>query len=140
MRGTAERKALLEFLVAVFVAELVLSPGFLQRDVTVGTDRTRVDPDHADVVGEALAAERAGKRHQRGVAGAAADIIGVELFAGDADVIDDHAMAAPFHLGIDRAGEVDIAEYLEFPGVTPGRLAGVVHRPAGNIAGIVEGE
>src|ERR1700721_4356867 len=119
MRGTAERKALLEFLVAVFVAELVLSPGFLQRDVTVGADRTRVDPDHADVVGEALAAERAGKRHQRGVAGAAADIIGVELFAGVADIVDDRAMAPRFHLRIDRAGDVDVAEYLELPGGTP---------------------
>jgi len=34
----------------------------------------------------------AGERHQRGVAGTAADIIGVELFAGGADIVDDDAV------------------------------------------------
>src|SRR5262249_11392136 len=59
MRGPAERQAFLEFLVAALVAELVLRPGLEQRDVAVGADRPRIDADHADVVGEALAAERA---------------------------------------------------------------------------------
>src|SRR6202051_2207087 len=100
--------------------------------------RAGTDAARADVVGEALAAQRAGERHQRGIAGAAADIIGVELLAGNADIVDDHAMAARFHLRIDRAGEVDISEYLELPGVTPGRLVDLVDRAAWNIAGIVD--
>src|SRR6266849_3969807 len=138
MRGTAERKTLLKFRIAVFVAELVPGAGLEQRDMAIGADRTRIDADHADVVGEAPAAERAGKRHQRGVAGAAADIIGVELFPGGADVVDDHAMSARFHLRVDRAGEVDIAEHLELPGVTPCRLVDLVDRAARDIAGIVD--
>src|SRR3569833_2192728 len=81
MRRTAERQALLEFLVAALVAELVLGPRLQQRDVAVGADRTGINADHADVVGEALAAERAGEGHQRGIAGAAADVVGVKLFA-----------------------------------------------------------
>ena len=138
MGGAAERHALLEFLVAVLVAELVLGAGLQQRDVAVGADRAGIDADHADVVGEALAAERAGERHQRGVAGAAADVIGVEFFAGGADVVDDDAVAARLHLRVDRAGEVDVAEHLQLPGVTPGRLVDLVDRAAGNIAGIVD--
>src|SRR6266446_10976643 len=85
MRGAAERKALLKLLVAVLVAEPVFGAGLEQGDVAVGSDRPRIDADDADVVGEALAAERAGERHQRGVAGAAGDVIGIELFAGGAD-------------------------------------------------------
>src|SRR5712664_4709719 len=73
MRGTAERKTFLKFRVAVFVAELVLRAGLEQRDVAVGADWPGIDADHADVVGAALAAGRAGKRNERGVAGAAAD-------------------------------------------------------------------
>src|ERR1700682_2770620 len=134
----AERQALLKFLVAVFVAELVLGAGLQQRDVAVGADRPRIDADHADVVGEALAAECAGERHQRGIAGAAADVIGVELFPRSADVVDDHAMPARFHLRVDLAGEVDVAEHLQLPGVTPGRFVDLVDRTARNIAGIVD--
>src|SRR5439155_26773000 len=81
--------------------------------------------------------ERAGKRHQRGVAGAAADIIGVEFFAGGADVVDDDAVTARLHLGVDQPGQIDEAENLELPGVTPVRLVDLVDRAAGNIAGIV---
>src|SRR5258707_9504710 len=77
-------------------------------------------------------------RSQRRVAGAAADVVGIELFAGGADVVDDDAMAARFHLGVDGAGEVDVAEHFEVPGVTPGRLVDLVDRAAGNIAGIVD--
>src|SRR3984893_8214826 len=91
VRGTAERQALLEFLVAVLVAELVLGAGLEQRDVAVGADRAGVDADHADIVDQALSPERAGKRHQRCVDGAAADIIGVEFFTGNSDVVDDDA-------------------------------------------------
>src|SRR6202790_2038683 len=138
MGGAAERQDLLKFLVAVFVAELVLGAGLQQRDVAVGADRPLIDADHADVVGKALAAERAGERHQCGIAGTAADVIGVEFFAGSTDVVDDHAMAAGFHLRVDRAGEVDVAEHLQLPGVTPGRLIDLVDRTAGNIAGIVD--
>src|SRR6202044_2063698 len=69
MSGPAVRKALLEFLVAVFVAELVLGAGLQQRDVAIGADRARIDADDANVVGEALAAERTGERHYCGVAG-----------------------------------------------------------------------
>ncbi len=47
-------------------------------------------------------------------------------------------MAARFHLGVDRAGEVDIAEHLQLPGVTPGGLVDLVDRAARNIAGIVD--
>src|SRR5258707_7134266 len=54
-------------------------------------------------------------RSQRRVAGAAADIVGIELFTGGADVVDDDAMAARFHLGVDGAGEVDVAEHFEVP-------------------------
>src|SRR5271167_3803093 len=98
MCGTAQRQALLEFLVTVFVAELVLGAGLQKRDVTVGADRTWIDSDHADVVGEALAAERAGERHDRGISGAAANIIGIEFFTGYADIVDDYSAAACFHL------------------------------------------
>src|SRR5206468_12203466 len=57
MRRPAERHAFLEFPVAVLVAELVLRPCLQQRDVAVGADGAGIDADHADVVGEALAAE-----------------------------------------------------------------------------------
>src|SRR5207248_7442733 len=79
-----------------------------------------------------------GEGHQCRVAGAATDVIGIELFAGGADVVDDNAVAARLHLSVDRAGEVDIAEHLQFPGVTPGRLIDLVHRAARNITGIVD--
>src|SRR5206468_11126877 len=71
MRGAAERHALLEFLVAVLVAELVFRARLHERDVAIGADRAGVDADDADIVGEALAAERARERHQRRIAGAA---------------------------------------------------------------------
>src|SRR4051812_38658754 len=51
VRGPGERQALLEFPVAVLVAELILGAGLQQRDVAVGADRSRIDADHADVVG-----------------------------------------------------------------------------------------
>src|SRR5258708_27070218 len=76
MRRAAERKTFLKFLVPVFVAELVFCAGLQQGDMAVGADRTGIAADHADVVGEALAAERTGEWHQRGVAGAAGDVIG----------------------------------------------------------------
>ena len=138
MCGTAERQALLEFLVAVFIAELMPSPGLQQRDMPVGADGAGIDADHTDIVGEALAAERAGECHQRGVAGAAADIVGVEFLAGRTDVVDDNAVSARLHLRIDGAGEIDIAEHLQFPGVAPGRLVNLVDRAAGDVAGIVD--
>ena len=116
----------------------MLGAGLQQRDVAVGADRARIDADHADVVGKALAAERAGKGHQRRVAGAAADIIGIEFLAGGADVVDDDAVPARFHLGVDGAGEVDVAEHFQFPGVTPGHFVDLVDRTARNIAGIVD--
>src|SRR6187399_3242521 len=81
MRRPAERHALLEFLVAVLVTELVLGARLQQRDVAVGADGTRIDADHADVVVHALSAERAGERHQGGIAGAAADVVGIEFLA-----------------------------------------------------------
>src|SRR5437868_2606079 len=137
MRRPAERHAFLEFPVAGLVAELVLRPGFQQRDVAVGADGAGVDADHADVVGEAFAAERAGERHQRGVAGTAADVVSVELFAGGTDVVDDDAAAARLHLGVDRAGQVDVAEHFQLPSVTPGRLVDLVDRAAGNVTGVV---
>src|SRR4051812_25514791 len=112
MRRPAKRQAFLEFLVAIFVAELGLCARLQKRDVAIRADRTWVDADHADVVGKALAAERAGERHQRRVAGAAADVIGVEFLAGGADIVDDHAMPARLHLRVDGAGEIDIAEHL----------------------------
>src|SRR5260370_29376229 len=86
MGGTAERQALLKLGVAVLVTELVFCAGLQQRDVAVGADRAGIDADHADIVGEALAAERARERHDRRIAGAAADVIGVELLAGRARV------------------------------------------------------
>ena len=138
MRGTAERQTFLKFLVAVLVAELVFCAGLEQRDMAIGADRPRIDADHADVVGEAFSPECAGECHQCRIAGAAADIIGVELFAGSTDVVDDNAMAARFHLGVDRARQVDIAEHFQFPGVTPGRLVDLVDRAARDIAGIVD--
>src|SRR4030081_2888747 len=112
MRGTAEWKTLLKFRIAVFVAELVPGAGLEERGVASGGDRPRIDADHADVVGEAFAAERAGKRHQRGVAGAAADVIGVEFFTGGADVVDDDAMAARLPLRVYGEGEINVAEHL----------------------------
>src|SRR6202022_2044826 len=92
--GPPEPKALLQFLVAVLIAKLVLCPRLHQRDVAVGTHRSWIDADDADVVGKALAAERPGQCHQRRVAGAAADIIGIEFFTGGADVVDDDAITA----------------------------------------------
>ncbi len=47
-------------------------------------------------------------------------------------------MPARFHLRVDRAREVDVAEHLQIPGVTPGRLVDLVDRTARNIAGIVD--
>src|SRR5215472_6180122 len=67
VRRPAERQSLLEFLVAVLVAELMLGARLEQGDVTVGADRARIDADHANVIGKALAAERASEGHQRGV-------------------------------------------------------------------------
>src|SRR3954468_13615725 len=61
MRRPAERQALLEFLVAALVAELVVCPRLQQGDVTVSANRAGIDADHTDVVGEALAPERAGE-------------------------------------------------------------------------------
>src|SRR5260370_6185848 len=138
MGGTAERQALLKLGVAALVTELVFCAGLEQGDVAVGADRAGIDADQADVVGEALAAECAGECHDRGIAGAAADIVCVEPFAGGADVVDDETVSACLHLRVDRAGEVDIAERLEVPGVTPGRLVDLVERAAGNVAGIVD--
>src|SRR5262249_7061197 len=60
------------------------------------------------------------------------------FFAGGADVVDDHPAAARLHLRIDRAGEVDVAEHLQLPGVAPGRLIDLVDRAAGNVAGVVD--
>src|ERR1700712_17230 len=101
MRGAPERKTFLKLLVAVFVAELAFRAGLEQRDMAVGTDRSWIDADHADVVGKAFAPERAGERHQRGIPGAAADIIGIEFFAGGTDVVDDHPLSARLHLRVD---------------------------------------
>jgi len=53
MRRSAERQALLEFLVAALIAELVLCSRLQQGDVTVGADRAGIDADDANVVGEA---------------------------------------------------------------------------------------
>src|SRR5260370_2353937 len=100
MRGAAERKALLKLLVAVLVAKLVFGASLQQGDVAVGSDRTGIDADDADVVGEALAAERAGERHQRRIAGTAGGVIGIEFFAGGADVVDEDAVAARVHLPV----------------------------------------
>src|SRR5258705_12088177 len=62
VRRAAEWHALLEFLVAVLIAELVLGTRLQQRDVAVGANGPRIDADDADIVGEAFAAQRAGKR------------------------------------------------------------------------------
>ncbi len=70
--------------------------------------------------------------------GAAADIIGVEFFTGSTDVVDDDAMAARLHLRIDDAGEIDVAEHFQLPGVSPCRFVDLVDRAAGNVAGIVD--
>src|SRR5205085_8773395 len=113
-------------------------PRFKECHVTVGPDRPRIDTDHADIVGKTLAAERAGERHQRGVAGAAADVVGIEFFAGGADVVDDDAVSACLHLRVDGAGEIDVSEYFQLPGVPPGRLVDLVERTAGNVAGVVD--
>src|SRR5205814_10039256 len=77
-----------------------------QRDVALGTNRAGVDADHANIVGKALSAERAGKGHQRGISGAAADVVGVESFAGGADVVDEDRKSTRLnssHLGISYA-------------------------------------
>src|SRR3954451_13143956 len=58
MRRAAERQTFLKFPVAALVAELVFGPRLQERHVTVGADRPWIDPDHADIVGKALAAER----------------------------------------------------------------------------------
>src|SRR6185295_211293 len=68
----------------------------------------------------------------------AADVIGVEFFAGRADVIDDDAAALRLHLRVDLPRQVDVAEHFQFPGVPPGRLVDLVDRSAGNVAGIVD--
>lgn len=60
------------------------------------------------------------------------------FFAGRADVVNDDAVSARLHLRIDRAGEVDVAEHLQFPCVAPGRFINLVDRAAGNVAGIVD--
>jgi hypothetical protein len=80
----------------------------------------------------------AGKSHQRGVAGAAADVIGVELLAGGTNIVDDHPVPARFHLRINGAGQIDIAKHLEFPRMAPCGLIDLVDRAAGNIAGVVD--
>src|SRR5580700_9799981 len=65
---------------------------------TVGQDRTRIYPDHAHAEVEAVAADGAGERHQAGVAHRARDVPDIEAFAAKSDDIDDHALAALFHL------------------------------------------
>jgi hypothetical protein len=55
-----------------------------------------------------------------------------------ADVVDDDAAPARLHLRVDRAGEVDVAEHFQLPGVTPGGLVDLVDRTAGDVAGIVD--
>src|SRR6185312_8209433 len=57
----AERQTFLIVRVAVLVAELVLCPRLQQRDMAVGTNRPRIDADHADIVGQTLAPERTGE-------------------------------------------------------------------------------
>ena len=39
---------------------------------------------------------------------------------------------------MNEAGQVDIAEYLQFPGVTPCRLIDLLERASGDVAGIVD--
>lgn len=80
----------------------------------------------------------AGESHQRSIAGAAADVIGVELFAGSTDVVDDDAAAPGLHLRVDLPREVDVAEHFQFPGVPPGGFIDLVDGAAGDVAGIVD--
>ena len=47
-------------------------------------------------------------------------------------------MPARLHLRIDGAGDVDVAEHLQLPGVAPCRLVDLVDRAARNVAGIVD--
>jgi hypothetical protein len=64
-------------------------------------------------------------------------VVEIEPFAGGTDVVDDLTMATRLHGGVDDAGEIDVAEDLELPGMSPGCLVDFFERAAGNVAGVV---
>src|SRR6185503_9931781 len=85
----------------------------------VGRRRPGTDPDHADAITYAAASERFRERREPGIAGHAANVLGV---MGARRVTDD----------------VDGAEHFQIPGRAPPRLVDVEQGPAGDRAGVVD--
>src|SRR5690606_29950036 len=85
----------------------------------VRRDGARVDADDADIVFKAAPAHRLCEGHQRRVAGGAGDIAEVVILAAAADIVEDNAVAALLHAGIEQPGHIDIAHDLDFPARPP---------------------
>src|SRR4029079_4534720 len=96
------------------------------------------DPDHADAVAYAAAPERFREGRKPGIAGHAANVLGVLGTRRVADDVDDDAAAARFHERIEGAGHVDGAEHFQIPGHAPPRLVARKQGPAGDRAGVVD--
>ena len=79
-----------------------------------------------------------GEGHQGRIASAAGDVIVVEAFTGRANDVDYYALVARLHVGVNEAGEIDIAEYFQLPGMTPRRLVNLIKGATGNVTGIVD--
>jgi hypothetical protein len=57
---------------------------------------------------------------------------------GIADIVDDHAAACRLHAVVVQTAKVDVAQYLKFPALAPGRLVDRPEIASGNDAGIVD--
>ena len=99
-----EREASHQFAIAIFIAQLVPGTSFHQGDVTIGFDRSRIDPNNANAIVQAFPAERLGEGHQGRVASAAGDVIVVEALTGRANDVDHYALVARLHAGVNEAG------------------------------------
>src|SRR5262249_50687566 len=138
LRGPTERKARHQLAVAAFVAESVPRDPLHERDDALRLDRPGIDADDADIVLEASAAERSREGHERGVASAPGDVVEIVVLSRGADVVDDHAAAPRLHALVNEARQVDVAEDLELPAVSPRFLAELAEPTGGNVAGVVD--
>src|SRR4029079_14989353 len=96
------------------------------------------DPDHADAVAYAAAPERFREGRKPGIAGHAANVLGVLGTRRVADDVEEDPAAARFHERIEGAGHVDGAEHFQIPGRAPPRLVDVEQGPDGHSAGVVD--
>ena len=76
------------------IAEPLLRPLARETDHPIGRRRPGTDPDHADAIAYAAASERFRERREPGIAGHAANVLGVMGARRVADDVDDDAAAA----------------------------------------------